>query len=118
MKDERPFYNTPATLSILLLLTLAIAITRLAIRKRGNAEAGKKGVAVPSSSPLVGSNPPGSQPTSTTEAELGRLIDQAIDGSEFATARWGVFVVSLRDDRVLYARNADKLFTPASNMKL
>ena len=118
MKDERPFYNTPATLSILLLLTLTIAITTLAIRKRGNAEAGKKGVAVPSSSPLVGSNPPGSQPTSTTEAELGRLIDQAIDGSEFATARWGVFVVSLRDDRVLYARNADKLFTPASNMKL
>lgn len=35
-----------------------------------------------------------------------------------ADARWGIFVMSLRDGRILYARNADKPFTPASNMKV
>jgi len=52
------------------------------------------------------------------DAELGPLIDHAIDTSELASARWGVCAISLRDGRVLYARNADKLFTPASNMKI
>ena len=33
-------------------------------------------------------------------------------------ADWGVFAMSLRDGRVLYARNADRSFVPASNMKL
>jgi D-alanyl-D-alanine carboxypeptidase/D-alanyl-D-alanine-endopeptidase (penicillin-binding protein 4) len=50
--------------------------------------------------------------------ELGLEIDRAIDESEFAAARWGVFVMSLRDGRVLYARDAGRAFTPASNMKL
>ena len=41
-----------------------------------------------------------------------------IDDGELASARWGVSVVSLKDNRVVYERNGDKLFTPASNMKL
>ena len=53
---------------------------------------------------------------SRSAAELGRKIDEAIAGSDFAAARWGVFVVSLRDGRVLYARDAQRPFTPASNM--
>lgn len=52
------------------------------------------------------------------DAEVGKLIDKAIDSSEFTNARWGVCAVSLRDGRTIYTRNADKLFTPASNMKL
>lgn len=48
---------------------------------------------------------------------LARDIDQLIDGDS-GKARWGVFVFSLKDGRVLYARAADKLFTPASNMKI
>jgi D-alanyl-D-alanine carboxypeptidase/D-alanyl-D-alanine-endopeptidase (penicillin-binding protein 4) len=55
---------------------------------------------------------------STSALELGHNIDRAIDESEFAKARWGVFVMSLRDRRVLYARDADKTFAPASNMKV
>jgi D-alanyl-D-alanine carboxypeptidase/D-alanyl-D-alanine-endopeptidase (penicillin-binding protein 4) len=51
-------------------------------------------------------------------AELGREIERAIGESRFAFARWGIFAVSLRDGRVLYARDADKTFTPASNMKV
>src|SRR6185503_16493183 len=52
------------------------------------------------------------------DIELGKAIDQAIDESQFASARWGVFVMSLRDGRVLYSRDGEKLFTPASNMKI
>src|SRR5690349_15479003 len=67
---------------------------------------------------------PTSQPKSTTtsdagfDAALAHDIDQLIDNSDSVKARWGVFVVSLKDGRVLFARNTDKLFTPASNMKI
>lgn len=54
----------------------------------------------------------------TNSSELGGQIDRAIDESKFASARWGVYVGSLRDGRTLYARNADKPITPASNMKV
>ncbi len=49
---------------------------------------------------------------------LAREIDRAIDTSELTRARWGVFVVSMKDGRVLYSRNGERLFTPASNMKI
>jgi len=49
---------------------------------------------------------------------LAELIDRALDQSDVRAARWGVFVMSLNDDRVLYSRDADKPFTPASNMKV
>lgn len=52
------------------------------------------------------------------DKELAQQIDRAIDESDFASARWGAFVMSLRDGRVLYSRDGDKLFTPASNMKI
>ncbi len=52
------------------------------------------------------------------DAALAREIDRAIDGSDLTRARWGVFVISMKDDRVLYSRNGDSLFTPASNMKV
>jgi D-alanyl-D-alanine carboxypeptidase/D-alanyl-D-alanine-endopeptidase (penicillin-binding protein 4) len=64
-----------------------------------------------------------SQPQTATSApgsslELGARIDQTIDNSEFAKARWGVYVISLADGSLLYQRNGDQLFTPASNMKI
>jgi len=52
------------------------------------------------------------------DAALAQEIDRAIDGSDLTRARWGVFVISMKDDRVLYSRNGDSLFTPASNMKV
>ena len=50
--------------------------------------------------------------------DLARRIDSAIDQSELASARWGICVISLSDGSTLYRRDADKLFTPASNMKI
>lgn len=52
------------------------------------------------------------------DAALGQAIDRAIDESDQTRARWGVFVMSMKDGRVLYSRNGDRLFTPASNMKI
>jgi len=49
---------------------------------------------------------------------LAGLIDKALDQSDVRAARWGVFVMSLNDGQVLYSRDADKPFTPASNMKV
>lgn len=52
------------------------------------------------------------------DAPLARLLERAIVEGDAANARWGVMVASLRDGRVVYARNRDQLFTPASNMKI
>ena len=52
------------------------------------------------------------------DVALAKKIDELIENSEFANARWGVFVVSLKDGRVLAARDAQKLFTPASVQKI
>ncbi len=52
------------------------------------------------------------------DVALAREIDRVIDSSDLTRARWGVFVISMKDGRVLYSRNGDKLFTPASNMKI
>jgi len=56
--------------------------------------------------------------TSSADKLLQSNIDQAIDSSGLANANWGVFVMSVRDGRVLYARDANHSFIPASNMKL
>lgn len=50
-------------------------------------------------------------------AELGERLDKVIEESKLGAARLGVSVISL-DGKVVYQRNADKLFTPASNMKI
>jgi D-alanyl-D-alanine carboxypeptidase/D-alanyl-D-alanine-endopeptidase (penicillin-binding protein 4) len=57
-------------------------------------------------------------PPNAVNTSLASKLDHLIDSSDLASARWGVSVVSLKDNRVVYERNADKLFTPASNMKL
>ncbi|HYN85388.1 MAG TPA: D-alanyl-D-alanine carboxypeptidase/D-alanyl-D-alanine-endopeptidase, partial [Pyrinomonadaceae bacterium] len=60
----------------------------------------------------------GANETRRADEELARLFDRQIDEGEFARARWGVFVLSLRDGRTVYARSHDRLFTPASVFKV
>ncbi len=57
------------------------------------------------------------QPTSTLFG-LADQVDGVIDANAFSDAYWGVYIVDLDADRVLYDRNASKRFIPASNMKL
>jgi len=52
------------------------------------------------------------------ERRLAQSLDAIFDDTLFAGANWGVEIRSLQTDRVLYQRNAGKLFVPASNMKL
>ncbi len=52
------------------------------------------------------------------DQELRRKIDEAIASSNVHGARWGIFAMRIRDGRVLYSRDANLGFTPASNMKL
>lgn len=48
------------------------------------------------------------------DVALARKIDEIIEESEYSNARWGVFAVSLKDGRIAVARDARKLFNPAS----
>ena len=50
--------------------------------------------------------------------EFAQHIDRLIDQSPFASARWGVKVVSVSDGATVYERNARQQFIPASNMKI
>src|SRR5262249_26433757 len=54
-------------------------------------------------------------------ARAGELADQinaVLDGPDFRHARWGVLVVEAESGKVVYERNADQLFAPASVTKL
>ncbi len=51
-------------------------------------------------------------------AALRTAIDSMVGDTAFANARWGVLVVRPATGDTLYARDADRLFMPASNQKL
>lgn len=52
------------------------------------------------------------------DVKLCEKINQTVDNSEFANARWGIIAISLKDGRVPCAREGQKLFNPASIQKL
>src|SRR5262245_55186348 len=63
-------------------------------------------------SPAPGRSPEkGSKSLSNRPADLAlaREIDRVIDESDLTQARWGVFVTSLTDGRIIYSRDGDKL---------
>lgn len=66
----------------------------------------------------VQANPENKSAAPASKAELSQRIDELIDQGPFSSARWGISVISLPDGGALYHRNADKSFTPASNMKV
>lgn len=109
-------YSPAAIAAVLLLLTLAIAASTRGI-KQSKITMVRDKLTSGAASPQL-RNPKSAEDAATTDSQLAKLIDQAIDTSEFAPARWGLIVISLRDGHALYSRNADRLFTPASNMKL
>src|SRR5512142_1074410 len=55
---------------------------------------------------------------SCTAADLPHTIDALMQASPAARASVGIHVVDLQTGNALYSRNADRLFLPASNMKL
>jgi len=53
-----------------------------------------------------------------TLAEFREQLDYIFNDPIFSNANWGVFIVSLETGEYLYKKNEDKLFIPASNIKL
>ena len=58
------------------------------------------------------------RPLAPEVAALAAEVDSALADPAFARASWGVVIQSLDDGEVLYRRNAERLFLPASNLKL
>jgi D-alanyl-D-alanine carboxypeptidase/D-alanyl-D-alanine-endopeptidase (penicillin-binding protein 4) len=52
-----------------------------------------------------------------TVEEVRDRISSLLDQPKFAASRWGVLILNERGEEV-FSRDADKAFTPASNMKL
>jgi D-alanyl-D-alanine carboxypeptidase/D-alanyl-D-alanine-endopeptidase (penicillin-binding protein 4) len=59
-----------------------------------------------------------SAPKVQPKAKLAARIDKLLEQPDLDRSFWGIEVVSLDSGKMLYARNAEKLFTPASNTKL
>ena len=101
-----------AALATCLLVPLLIGQTkRLSV-------SGTRTSPTPAPAAVKAKSPPVPISPQPADLSLAREIDRAIDTSDLTRARWGVFITSMKDGRVVYARNGDKLFTPASNMKI
>ncbi|MEH2207669.1 MAG: D-alanyl-D-alanine carboxypeptidase/D-alanyl-D-alanine-endopeptidase [Nostoc sp.] len=61
-------------------------------------------------------------PRTTTKSicssQLGTAIDAVINRPLFSRGRWGILIQPLSTGTTLYSRDAQKYFTPASNLKL
>lgn len=106
MRHPRPLLTTPAGRRAIRLLR---ALPLL------GAAACAGGAALPPAAPLPVPVP---GPAPGTRAALPVFVDSLIDVPEFRSAHWGILVVDPGRGETLYSRNADKLFLPASNMKL
>ena len=51
-------------------------------------------------------------------SQLSSAINEIIDRPELKRYRWGMVVKNLNGTNLLYNRDGDRLFTPASNVKL
>ena len=68
--------------------------------------------------PAVAASQQATQQTGDPRGALAERVQQVMDRPEFKHAMFGVAFYSLDDARMVYAHNADKLFTAASTTKL
>src|SRR2546428_13072043 len=68
------------------------------------------------SSTLTAQTPAAKPRTTPLKGSLERRLATLLDQPPFDRANWGVYVVD--DGKVLFARNADRFYVPASNTKL
>ncbi len=72
----------------------------------------------PAATPLRPAPGATSRSAADARASLRALIDSMAEAPEFSNAHWGILIVDPDAHDTLYARNAGKLFMPASNMKI
>lgn len=101
-----------------LLFLLVLVATSVSVRllngqsKRAAAEKAK------ASPPAKQSTPAPVVVKPAADNALAAEIDRILNSSQTEPTRFGIFVTSLSDGRVIYSHDADKLFVPASNMKV
>lgn len=110
--------KTKFTKVALLLVVLTTFVLASILIARSGFESKEKAKTPAKPTPAAGALPATGTSKQPDDTALAREIDRAIDESDLTRARWGVFVMSMKDGRVLYSRNGDRLFTPASNMKV
>jgi D-alanyl-D-alanine carboxypeptidase/D-alanyl-D-alanine-endopeptidase (penicillin-binding protein 4) len=99
--------SLPVTVLLVIFLCVAsLVLLRPLVASKGKDKEAQKAPVVSPKAVAAGSG------------ELAKRLDAAIDQSELGDARWGVYVASMTDESIVYQRNSDKLFTPASNMKI
>ena len=96
----------PTQISLLVLLAMIVFAS---VRLLGSQPTHKEAVAPKTEKTEAQAKP--------VDSALAAAIDRALNESDLGRARLGVFVMA-QDGRVLYSRNAEQLFTPASNMKV
>jgi D-alanyl-D-alanine carboxypeptidase/D-alanyl-D-alanine-endopeptidase (penicillin-binding protein 4) len=104
-------HNGNRSLSVRVLLVLFVGLAGLLLLRPLVASEGKDKEA--RKAPVASQ-----KPVAAEAGELAKRFDAAIDQSELGDARWGAYVVSMTDGSIVYQRNRDRLFTPASNMKI
>jgi serine-type D-Ala-D-Ala carboxypeptidase/endopeptidase (penicillin-binding protein 4) len=92
-------------LLVLFLLGVGLLLLRPLVASKGKDKEQPEQAAVSTKSSSAESN------------DLASRIDSAINERD-GVARWGLSVISMADGSKVYERNGDKLFTPASNMKI
>ncbi|MBB4636707.1 D-alanyl-D-alanine carboxypeptidase/D-alanyl-D-alanine-endopeptidase [Longimicrobium terrae] len=68
--------------------------------------------------PALASGPAPATRAEDPRAAVAAAVDSIFNDTLFAPAQWGVLVRSVETGETVYSRNADKLFVPASNMKI
>jgi D-alanyl-D-alanine carboxypeptidase/D-alanyl-D-alanine-endopeptidase (penicillin-binding protein 4) len=92
-------------LLVLLLSSVSLLLLRPLVASNGEEKEQPKQAAVSSKS------------FAAESTNLASRVD-AVIGENDSVARWGIYVISMADGSKVYERNGDKLFTPASNMKI
>ncbi|NJD11459.1 MAG: hypothetical protein FIB01_13825, partial [Gemmatimonadetes bacterium] len=98
-------------LPTLLLLSLLAALPQAPL-------APTEGFVDPASEPARPTVAPAPVPVSRAVGALRQELEGVVARPRWATARWGVMVVSLDRGDTLFAHGAGELLAPASNMKL
>ena len=102
MKSQKFFCN------IRLLLTTAIALPNLSFSQT---------LTIPEISPATLTQN-SKTPELICPAELGDRLNKIVDRPQFRRSRWGLLIQPLFSSQVLYSRDAENYFIPASNAKL
>jgi D-alanyl-D-alanine carboxypeptidase/D-alanyl-D-alanine-endopeptidase (penicillin-binding protein 4) len=108
-------YQPTRRLLLKVLLVVPLAVSGLLLLKPLSTGTAKDKVG---KAALVSETKPLSPSANGSTTDLAKRIDSAIDSSELRSARWGVSVISMADGSTVYQRDGDRLFTPASNMKI